>query len=88
MQPYFDALTGQFVQPGSAVFFVVTFFVVVAGLVIWKKLNPSAFDNAVAKAKAEVAEIEARMRTSGTAFKADLEADLKAAKARLEALIK
>jgi hypothetical protein len=84
----FDAMTGQLVNPGSPAFFVVVFFVVVVGLVVWKKLSPDKFAEVLAKAKAEIAEIEARIRESGPEFKAKLEADLAAAKARVDALLK
>jgi hypothetical protein len=84
----FDAMTGQLVNPGSPAGFLVFLVIVVVALVLWKKLNPDSFKSAVAKAKAEVDDIQARMEASGPAFAAKLEADLKAAKARLEALLK
>lgn len=83
-----DVLTGTFVQQGSPAFFLLLVVAGVVALVIWKKVDRSGFNSALAAAKAEVAEIEARMRTSGTAFKADLEAELAKAKARVDALLK
>jgi multidrug resistance efflux pump len=84
----FDAMTGQLVNPGSPVFFVVVFLLVVVGAVVFKKMNPDGFKSAVAKAKAEVDEIQARMSQSGPEFAAKLKTDLAEAKARLDALLK
>jgi hypothetical protein len=84
----FDAATGQLVNVGSPVGLLVLLVLVVVGLAIFKKMSPDKFANAVAKAKAEVAEIEARMRQSGPEFAAKLKADLAEAKARLDALLK
>jgi len=83
-----DIVTGQIVNPGSPLSFVIFALVVFGGLFIWKKLNPDSFKSAVAKAKAEIDDIEARMKESGPAFAAKLQADLKAAQAKLDALLK
>lgn len=83
-----DVLTGQFVQQGSPAFFLLLVVAVVVAGVIWKKVDRAGFNAALAAAKAEVAEIEARIKVSGPEFVADLKADLAKAKARVEALIK
>jgi hypothetical protein len=88
MQPFFDAATGQLVNPGSPVFFVVVFFVVVAGLVIWKKLNPDSFKANLAKLKAEYDETVERARTSAPEFKAELLAKASELKAKIDAALK
>ncbi len=83
MQPYFDAMTGQLVNVGSPVGLLVLVVVVVAGLMIWKKVDKAGFNSALAKARAEVEEIEARIKQSGPEFVAGLKADLEKAKERL-----
>jgi hypothetical protein len=88
MQATFDAVTGQLVQPGSPAFFVVTFFVVLAGLVMWKKLNPDSFKANLAKLKAEYDETVERIRTSAPEFQADLKAKAADLKAKIDAALK
>jgi len=82
-----DVLTGTFVQQGSPAFFLLLVVAAVVALVLWKKFDKAGFNAAFAAVKAEIYELEERVKTSAPEFKASLEADLAKAKARLEALL-
>jgi len=86
--PYFDAITGQLVNPGSAASFLIFAAIVAVGLFVWRKVDNASFNATKAKLEAELQEIKARASKSGPEFVASLQADVDAAKAKLEAFLK
>lgn len=83
--PYFDALTGQLVQPGSVLFFVVL-LVMGVGFYLWSKHNHPAYERLEDAFKRELAELRARASASYPKFEAELKAKFDELKAKIDSL--
>ena len=83
----FDAMTGQLVQPGSPLFFLVLLAMGI-GFYIWSRKNHTSYERLEDAFKAELAELRQRASVSFPKFQEDLVADFDRLKAKIDALRK
>jgi hypothetical protein len=84
MHATFNAMTGQLVQPGSPVFFLVLIAIGI-GFYLWSKKNHPAYERLEDAVKRELADVKASVGSSFPKFVAEIEADVAKVQAKIDA---